>query len=122
MNEDGDLKQSVQESAIANTEITGIMTQRDARLLVIGGIMRWQALKLVRIRQNRALNTIAHTTKSRTKRELIHRLVRASVDEDKCAEDADAEACILLLDDLKEAFSALYVCALQDNTAVCCNT
>jgi hypothetical protein len=109
VDDSGGLTQSVKESAIANTEITGIMTKRDARLFVIGQIMRWQALKLVRIRQRRALEIIAHETRSKTKRQLMHRLIGACTDEGACAEDADAGDCIVALSGIQSALETLYV-------------
>jgi len=108
VDETGALKQSVQESAIANTEITGIMTHRDARLLVIGGVMKHHMLKLVRIRQYRALVAIEKATKSRGKRELVQRLIAASTDDDECAEDKDAAECIAMLKDIKAAVAVHY--------------
>jgi len=101
LDEVGSLKQSVDESPIANTKITGLMTTRDARLLVIGAVMRTHAVKLFRIRQRRALIQIQKISKSKTKRELVQRLIIASTDDDKCANEEDAAACRSMFKDIR---------------------
>merc|ERR1711939_342845 len=54
--ETGDLVQTAKESAIANTQISGVMTKRDANMLVVSTMVRGLVVKVVKKRQAMALD------------------------------------------------------------------
>ena len=92
INDDGDLIQNVGESAIANTEISGVMTTRDSRLLGLGALCRAFTLRVIRKRQLRVLSCMHSSATTVKARNLLDRLIEAATDADGCAIPADAKS------------------------------
>jgi len=92
INEHGDLIQNVGESAIANTEISGVMTTRDSRLLGLGALCRAFTLRVVRRRQLKVLSNMHASATTVKARNLLDRLIESATDADGCAVPADAKS------------------------------
>lgn len=83
----GELRQSVEESAIANTFISGIMSERDAHVLIVGALLRRLLLRVVRRRGVALLIAMAGAAEGEAQ-ELLWRLAEPG----RLPSKADADA------------------------------
>jgi len=102
----GELIQNVGESAIANTEISGVMSTRDSKLLILGGLCRNLFLRIIRKRQMRALAAIKEVTKSERVEQVVTVLLLAADDDDSCASPSDCKAGRSLFKRVASGFEA----------------
>ena len=97
LNKEGNMVQIISESGIANTELSGLMTTRDARLLSVGTMMRCLMVKVVKLRQNSVIRLMLGAATSPDRIALLERVRHAQEGRLHYVEAEDIEACQKLL-------------------------